>query len=151
MQSLVYKTPVETQHDLVAWIAVAAGTIREMPGIFQTVQHNIARWCRTCKWSWQPLFWATCKTTRTSPKTYASYRKLLWPLVSKGCVSRHWYIKKIWSYWTHLSTTERCTIHLFTSCICVQYKYLFCSIPTIGNTDSHTFYCFCNMFQLIKP
>jgi hypothetical protein len=47
MQSLVYETPVETQHDLVARIAVAAGTIREMPEIFQRVQHNIARWCRT--------------------------------------------------------------------------------------------------------
>jgi hypothetical protein len=29
MQSLVYETPVETQHDFVARIAVAAGTIRE--------------------------------------------------------------------------------------------------------------------------
>jgi hypothetical protein len=38
----VYKTPVETQHDLAARIAVAAGTIREMPGIFQRIQHNIA-------------------------------------------------------------------------------------------------------------
>jgi hypothetical protein len=43
MQSLVYETPVETQHDLVARIAVAAGTIREMPGTLQRVQHNIAR------------------------------------------------------------------------------------------------------------
>jgi hypothetical protein len=48
MQSLVYKTPMETQHDLVARIAVAAGTIREMPGIFQRVQHNMARQCRIC-------------------------------------------------------------------------------------------------------
>jgi hypothetical protein len=48
MQSLVYETPVETQHDLVARIAVSAGTIWEMPGIFQKEQHNIARWCRTC-------------------------------------------------------------------------------------------------------
>jgi hypothetical protein len=29
MQSPVYETPVETQHDLVARVAVAAGTIRE--------------------------------------------------------------------------------------------------------------------------
>jgi hypothetical protein len=29
MQSLVYETPVETQHDLVGRIAVTAGTIRE--------------------------------------------------------------------------------------------------------------------------
>jgi hypothetical protein len=49
MQSLVYKSPVETEPDLVARIAVAAGTIQEMPGISQRVQHNIARQCRTCK------------------------------------------------------------------------------------------------------
>jgi hypothetical protein len=48
MQSLVYETPVETQHDLMARIAVAAGTIREMLGIFQRVQRNITRRCRTC-------------------------------------------------------------------------------------------------------
>jgi hypothetical protein len=48
MQGLEYETPVETQHDLVARIAVAAATIREMPGIFQTIQHNIARRCRIC-------------------------------------------------------------------------------------------------------
>jgi hypothetical protein len=40
--------PVKTQHDLVARIAVAAGTIWEMSGIFQRVQHNTARQCRTC-------------------------------------------------------------------------------------------------------
>jgi hypothetical protein len=38
MQSLVYATLVETQHDLVARIAVAAETVREMLGIFQRVQ-----------------------------------------------------------------------------------------------------------------
>jgi hypothetical protein len=37
MRSLVYETPAETQHDLVGRTTVAAGTIREMPGIFQTV------------------------------------------------------------------------------------------------------------------
>jgi hypothetical protein len=37
----MYETPVETQHDL-ARIVVASGTVREMPGIFQRVQHNIA-------------------------------------------------------------------------------------------------------------
>jgi hypothetical protein len=41
MQSQMYETPVETQHDLVARIAVAAGTIREMLGIFQRVQYNM--------------------------------------------------------------------------------------------------------------
>jgi hypothetical protein len=48
MQSLVYETPVETQHDIVARIAVAAGIIKEMPGIFQKVQHNMAGQWRTC-------------------------------------------------------------------------------------------------------
>jgi hypothetical protein len=46
MQGLMYETPVETQHDLVARNAAAATTIREMPGIFQGIQHNIARRCR---------------------------------------------------------------------------------------------------------
>jgi hypothetical protein len=41
-------TPVETKHELVARIAIVAGTIWEMPGIFQRVQHNISRQCRTC-------------------------------------------------------------------------------------------------------
>jgi hypothetical protein len=35
-------------HDLMARIAVAGGTIGEMTGILQRVQHNMARWCRTC-------------------------------------------------------------------------------------------------------
>jgi hypothetical protein len=35
MQSLMYKTAVGIQHDLVATIAAAAGTIQEMLGIFQ--------------------------------------------------------------------------------------------------------------------
>jgi hypothetical protein len=35
MQSPVYGTPVQTQPDLVARIAVAAGTIREMPEPFK--------------------------------------------------------------------------------------------------------------------
>jgi hypothetical protein len=35
MQSLVYDTPEETQHDLVARIAVAARTILEMPESFK--------------------------------------------------------------------------------------------------------------------
>ena len=48
MQSLVNETPAETQLDLVTRIAVAAGTIQEMLGIFQRVQHNMARRCRTC-------------------------------------------------------------------------------------------------------
>jgi hypothetical protein len=89
MQSRVYETPVETQHDLGARIAVAAGTIREMPWIFQRVQHDIARRCRTCNEvgsrHFEQLLWR--KTTITSLKTYASSRKLSWPLVPKGSVS----------------------------------------------------------------
>ena len=41
MKSLVYETPVETQQDLVARIQVAAGIIRDMPGIFPRVRHHI--------------------------------------------------------------------------------------------------------------
>jgi hypothetical protein len=48
MQGLAYETPVETQHELMAKIAVAAATIQEMPGVFQRLQHNIAGWCRIC-------------------------------------------------------------------------------------------------------
>jgi hypothetical protein len=48
MQGLVYETPVETQHDLVARIAVAAATIPEMPVTPQRIQHNITRQCKIC-------------------------------------------------------------------------------------------------------
>jgi hypothetical protein len=47
MQSLVYKTPVETQHDLVARVAVAAGTVREMSGI----------WCTRLQWRHNMILW----------------------------------------------------------------------------------------------
>jgi hypothetical protein len=79
MQSLVYETPVKTQHDLVARIAIAAGTIWEMPGIFERVQHNIVRHCRTCNEVGSCHFeqLLQCKTMITSPKTYASSWKLL--------------------------------------------------------------------------
>jgi hypothetical protein len=43
IRSLVYDSPVKIQCDIVARIAVAAGNIRQVPGIFQTVQNNIAR------------------------------------------------------------------------------------------------------------
>jgi hypothetical protein len=48
MQGLVYETPVETQHYPVEGTAVAAATIREMPEIFQRIQHNMAKRCRIC-------------------------------------------------------------------------------------------------------
>jgi hypothetical protein len=35
-------------------------------------------------------------------------------LTRKQSVSGHGYTKKIWSDWTHISTTERCNIYLFT-------------------------------------
>jgi hypothetical protein len=47
MQSLVYETPMETLYDTVARIGVAAGNIRQVPQIFQTVQNKIAKRCRT--------------------------------------------------------------------------------------------------------
>jgi hypothetical protein len=37
IQSLVYEFPVETQHNILARIAVAAGTIRKIPEIFQSL------------------------------------------------------------------------------------------------------------------
>jgi hypothetical protein len=33
---------------MILWQEEAAGTIQEMPGIFQSVQHNMARQRRTC-------------------------------------------------------------------------------------------------------
>jgi hypothetical protein len=65
------------------------------------------------QWSWRPPFWTTFirKTTITSPKIYASSRKMLWPLVPKGSVSGHGCTNK---HWTHLSTTKRCNIFIYT-------------------------------------
>jgi hypothetical protein len=40
---VVYEAAVQKQHNLGARTAIAAGTIREMPGLLHTVQHNIAR------------------------------------------------------------------------------------------------------------
>jgi hypothetical protein len=79
------ETPVETQHDLVARIAVATGTIRKTPEIFQTVQYNMVRRCRTCNKVGDRHFeqFLQCKTMITSPKTYASTRKILLPFVQK--------------------------------------------------------------------
>jgi hypothetical protein len=79
MQGLVYETPVETQHDLVATIAVAAATIREMPGTPQRVQHNITRQCKIGKEVGGRYFeqLLKCQTKITFPKTYAFSRKTL--------------------------------------------------------------------------
>ena len=48
MKTLVHETPVETQQDLVAQIQVAAGVIRDMPGIFPRVWHDIIRRYTKC-------------------------------------------------------------------------------------------------------
>ena len=41
MKTLIYETPVETQQDLVTRIQVIAAVIRYIPGIFQTVRHDL--------------------------------------------------------------------------------------------------------------
>ena len=48
MKNLVYATPIESDEDLVARIAVAAGTVREMPGIFERVRQEMLRRCHAC-------------------------------------------------------------------------------------------------------
>ena len=41
MKTVVYETPVQTQQDLVARIQVAPGVIRDRPGIYPRVRHDI--------------------------------------------------------------------------------------------------------------
>ena len=48
MNQLVYETVVETEEDLVAKITVAAGTIADMPGIFEWTRQSIVRRCTAC-------------------------------------------------------------------------------------------------------
>ena len=48
MKSLIYETPVESEEDLVARIAAAAGDIAEKPGVFGDVRNSLRRRCRTC-------------------------------------------------------------------------------------------------------
>ena len=43
MKQLVYETFVETEEDLVARIIVAAGTIADMPGIFERTRQSMVR------------------------------------------------------------------------------------------------------------
>ena len=45
---LVYETVVETEEDLVARITVAAGTIVDMPGIFERTRQSMVRRCTAC-------------------------------------------------------------------------------------------------------
>ncbi|GFW07541.1 uncharacterized protein TNCV_3916741 [Trichonephila clavipes] len=46
--SLVYVSPVDSDEALVAKIAVVAGEIREMLGIFAIVRHSLHRRCEAC-------------------------------------------------------------------------------------------------------
>ena len=48
MKQLVYQTIVETEEDLIARITVAAGTIADMPGIFEWTQQSMVRRCTAC-------------------------------------------------------------------------------------------------------
>ena len=43
IKQLVYETVVETEEDLVARITVAAGTIADMPGIFERTRKSMVR------------------------------------------------------------------------------------------------------------
>jgi hypothetical protein len=74
----------------VARIAVAAGTIQEMPGIFQIVQHNIARQSRTCKawctrlqWRHNMILWKELQQQQQKPpgRWRESFKELsiTWP------------------------------------------------------------------------
>ena len=45
MKQLVYETVVETEEDLGARITVAAGTIADMPGIFERPRQSMVRRC----------------------------------------------------------------------------------------------------------
>ncbi|GFT28263.1 uncharacterized protein TNCV_645891 [Trichonephila clavipes] len=45
MKSPVYTSPVDSEEALVARIAVVAGDIREMPGVFANVQQSLRQRC----------------------------------------------------------------------------------------------------------
>ncbi|GFS69162.1 uncharacterized protein TNCV_4010161 [Trichonephila clavipes] len=48
MKSLVYASPVDSDEVLVAKIAVVAGDIWEMPGVFANVRQSLRRRCEAC-------------------------------------------------------------------------------------------------------
>ena len=48
MKMLVYDTPVDNAEILVARIAVVAGEIRDMPGVFQNARMFMHRRCEVC-------------------------------------------------------------------------------------------------------
>ncbi|GFT85203.1 hypothetical protein TNCV_496601 [Trichonephila clavipes] len=48
MKSFVYASPVDYDEAVVAWIAVVAGDIREMHGLFAKVQQSLRQRCEAC-------------------------------------------------------------------------------------------------------
>ena len=48
MKSLVYETPVNSEEELVARIAVAAGDISATPGVFQRVRQSLQHRYEIC-------------------------------------------------------------------------------------------------------
>ena len=48
MKQLVYETIVEKEEDLLARITVAAGTIADMPGIFERTRQSVVRQYTAC-------------------------------------------------------------------------------------------------------
>ena len=48
MKTLIYNIPVDNAQEPVARIAVAAGEIRDMPGVFQNVWISMCRRCEVC-------------------------------------------------------------------------------------------------------
>ena len=48
MKTFVYSTPVQSEEDLVARIAVPSGDISEMPGIFHNIRHSLSRRYHKC-------------------------------------------------------------------------------------------------------
>ena len=45
MKTLVYETPVDNAEELVSRFAVAAGEIRDTPGLFQNIRNSMRRRC----------------------------------------------------------------------------------------------------------
>ncbi|GBM63120.1 hypothetical protein AVEN_215625-1 [Araneus ventricosus] len=43
LKSLVYESPINSGKDLVARISVAAGAVREMPGVFEKLCYSLCR------------------------------------------------------------------------------------------------------------
>ncbi|GBM71854.1 hypothetical protein AVEN_229352-1 [Araneus ventricosus] len=48
LKSLVYESPIDSDEDLVARISVAAGAVREIPGMFEKVRRSLGRRCNVC-------------------------------------------------------------------------------------------------------